>query len=168
MTQTVVLNADYTYLNTVNWKRGLKLLLLEKAEALKESDHTVCNADKTYVFKIPLVLKLVYMVKTIYRNKIPYSRRNIFIRDGYSCQYCGTKNRLSIDHVIPSSKGGKTKFTNCVACCVTCNISKGDRTPTEANMRLRKTPHDPTVMEFLVNKMKNTGAYQFLKDIGVY
>ncbi len=166
--QTVVLNADYTYLNTVNWKRGLKLVLLEKAEALKEADRTVCNVDRTYVFKIPLVLKLIHMVKTVYRNKIPYSRRNVFIRDQYMCQYCGTKDKLSIDHIVPSSKGGKTKFTNCVASCVKCNVNKGNRTPEEAHMHLKKVPHEPTVMEFLTHKMRDTGAYQFLKDIGVY
>ena len=166
--QTVVLNADYTYLNTVPWQRAVKLLMLEKAEALKEADRTISNCDRSCVLKVPLVLKLVNMVKTVYRNKVPYSRKNVFIRDGHKCVYCGTPNKLSIDHVLPSSRGGKTEFKNCVASCVRCNIAKGNRTPDEARMHLRRVPHEPTIMEFLTYKMKNTGVYQFLKDIKVY
>jgi len=167
--QTVVLNADYTYLNTVPWQRAVKLLMLEKAEALKEADRTICNSDKTCVLKVPLVLKLVRMVKTVYRNKVPWSRKNMFIRDGHICQYCGTKEHLSMDHVLPSSRGGKTNFLNCVTSCKHCNIiKKRDRTPEEAGMKLMKQPHEPTIIEFLTYKMKHTGVYHFLKDMKVY
>ena len=165
---TVVLNADFTYLNTVSWKRGVKLLVKQKAETLKEGDRLIRNAERTKIFKVPVVLKLVRLVKHIYSNKIPYSRRNVFIRDNQTCQYCGNKGRLSIDHVIPSSRGGKTNFKNCVACCVKCNTKKGGRTPREAHMFLEKKPHEPTIMEFLKYKMRDTGAFQLLEDLGVY
>jgi 5-methylcytosine-specific restriction endonuclease McrA len=166
--QTVVLNADFTYLNTVPWKRAVKLLIKEKAESLKEANRQICNAEGTLVLKVPLVLRLVQMVQTVYRNKVPYSRKNVFIRDNHVCQYCGTHDRLSIDHVLPSSRGGKTSFENCVASCVSCNIKKGNRTPGEANMALRKQPYEPTIVEFLTYKMKHTGVYSFLKDIKIY
>jgi 5-methylcytosine-specific restriction endonuclease McrA len=166
--QTIVLNADYTYLNTVPGQRAVKLLMLQKAEALKETDRTISNCDKTCVLKIPLVLKLIQMVKTVYKTKVPYSRKNVFIRDEYTCQYCGTHDKLSVDHVVPSSRGGKTNFLNCVTSCVKCNVSKGDRTLSESQMRLHKIPHEPTIMEFLIHKMKHTGTYQFLKEIKVY
>jgi 5-methylcytosine-specific restriction endonuclease McrA len=166
--QTIVLNADYTYLNTVHWQRAIKLLVKEKAEVLKEDDKVICNTDSTCVFRIPLVMRLVDLVKTVYRNKVPFSRKHIFIRDNFTCQYCGTHTELNIDHIVPRSRGGKTSFANCITSCVTCNNAKGNRTPNEANMRLRKEPHEPTIMEFLVYKMKHTGVYKFLKEIGVY
>jgi 5-methylcytosine-specific restriction endonuclease McrA len=166
--QTVVLNADFTYLNTVPWQRAVKLLVKEKAEALKEADRQIANAEGTCVLKVPLVLRLVQLVKTVYRNKVPYSRKNVFIRDNHTCQYCGTHERLSIDHVLPSSRGGKTTFDNCVASCVTCNIRKGNRTPDEAQMKLRKHPYEPTIIEFLTYKMKHTGVYSYLKGIKIY
>lgn len=166
--QTVVLNADYTYLNTVGWKRGIKLLVLEKAETLKESERIVSNVDGTNRLKVPLVLKLVRLVQTVYRNKVPFSRKNVFIRDNRRCQYCGTSENLSIDHVIPSSRGGKSSFLNCVVCCVNCNLHKGNKTLREAGMKLHRLPHEPTIIEFLTYKMKHTGAYQFLKDLGIY
>ena len=145
---TVVLNADFTYLNTVPWQRAIKLLIKEKAEAIKEADRQICNSEGTCVLKVPLVLRLVQMVQTVYRNKVPYSRKNVFIRDNHTCQYCGTHERLSIDHVIPRSKGGKTSFENCVTSCITCNIAKGNRTPREAQMKLRKRPHEPTTVSY--------------------
>lgn len=165
---TVVLNADYTYLNTVPWQRAIKLLVNEKAEVLKEADRQISNCDKSYQFKLPLVLKLVQLVKTVYRNKVPYSRKNVFIRDDHTCQYCGTHDNLSIDHIVPSSKGGKSSFINCVACCVKCNLNKGDRTLPEVHMNLKRRPHEPTIIEFLTYKMKHTGVYSFLKDIKIY
>ena len=166
--QTVVLNADFTYLNTVPWQRAIKLLVKEKAEAIKEADRQVCNAEGTCVLKIPLVLRLVQMVQTVYRNKVPYSRKNVFIRDDHTCQYCGTHEQLSIDHVLPASRGGKASFENCVTSCVRCNLEKGNRTPEEAHMALRRRPYEPTIIEFLTYKMKHTGVYGFLKDIKIY
>jgi 5-methylcytosine-specific restriction endonuclease McrA len=166
--QTVVLNADFTYLNTVSWQRAIKLLVKEKAEVLKADERKICNHDNTCVFKVPLVMRLIDLVKTVYRNKVPFSRKNVFIRDNHTCQYCGTRDNLNIDHVVPRSKGGKTNFANCVVSCINCNVKKGSKTLREAGMHLRKQPHEPTIMEFLVYKMKHTGAYKFLKEIGVY
>lgn len=166
--QTVVLNADYTYLNTVPWRRAIKLLVKEKAEVLKEDDKMICNYDNTCVFKIPLVMRLIDLVRTVYRNKVPFSRKHVFIRDDYRCQYCGSSEQLNIDHIIPRSKGGKTVFENCVTSCINCNNKKGNRTPREAGMSLRSHPIEPTIMDFLIYKMKHTGVYTFLKEIGVY
>ena len=167
--QTVVLNADYTYLNTVPWKRALKLIIKEKAEVLQETDHQVYNFERTFIFKIPLVLRLVDLVKTVYRNKIPFSRKNVFIRDGFRCQYCGGSPQvLSLDHVFPVSRGGKSNFLNCVTSCITCNVKKGDKTLEEAHMRLVKQPYEPSIAELLNYKMRNTGIYKFLKEFNIY
>ena len=104
----------------------------------------------------------------IYRNKVPYSKRNIMVRDDHKCVYCGTEKELTIDHVIPISQGGKTSFENCVAACKTCNSKKGSRTPSEAKMYLRVQPYAPTISEFFRKKMKQLGLDIYLKELGVY
>lgn len=167
--QTIILNADFTYLNIVSWQKAIKLLLLGKAEPIKVSEKVINNCNKSYVIKMPLILKLVRMVNNVYKNKVPYSRKNVYARDDFTCQYCGNKENLSIDHILPASRGGKTNFENCVTSCIKCNTKlKGNKTPGEANMRLKKIPHTPTVMEFLSLKMKNTSIYNFLKESNIY
>jgi 5-methylcytosine-specific restriction endonuclease McrA len=104
----------------------------------------------------------------IYKNRVPYSKRNIMIRDKNMCCYCGSNRNLTIDHVIPLSRGGKTSFDNCVTACFRCNNKKNNRTPSEANMFLRKKPHTPTISEFFMIKMKNLGVDKYLKELGVY
>lgn len=168
MKTTVVLNADFTYLNTVTWKKAMKMLIKEKAEVLKEAERKI-HSVSSVMYRVPLVLRLVRLVKVVYNNKVPWSRRNVFIRDNFTCQYCGTKySKLELEHVVPVSRGGKTSFENCVASCKRCNNRKGNKTPEEVGMKLLKRPHEPTIMEFLIHKMKSTGAYDFLKEIGVY
>lgn len=81
------------------------------------------------------------------RRELVFSRRNIYRRDTFECQYCGNRpglKYLSIDHVIPVSKGGKTSWENCVVACVRCNTRKGNRTPEQAEMPLRSRPQKPT------------------------
>ena len=90
------------------------------------------------------------------------------VRDGFRCVYCGTSSRLTIDHVIPASKGGKNNFDNCVTACQPCNNKKGNRTPNEANMFMKKRPYAPTISEFIRLKMKQLGVEDFLKELGVY
>lgn len=161
--QTIVLNADYTFLNVVDWRKAVKLVLKKKVEVIKESDFVVNGA-----FKVPAVMKLVYLVRAIFRNRIPYTKKNVLIRDMYVCQYCGATSDLTIDHVIPESRGGKTNFENCVACCRNCNVSKGCRKPKEARMFLRRRPFNPTVMDFLACQMKTLGVQDYLNYAGAY
>jgi 5-methylcytosine-specific restriction endonuclease McrA len=168
MERCVVLNGDYSFLNTVNWKRAICLIIKEKAEMLKASTRTVQNCEGTVCFQVPLVIKLIKVVRLIYKNKVPFSKRNIMVRDGFRCVYCGNRSRLTIDHVIPASQGGKNNFENCVTACQPCNNKKGNRTPREANMFMKKQPHAPTISEFIRMKMKQLGVEKFLKELGVY
>ena len=81
------------------------------------------------------------------RTEVAFSRRNLYRRDGYSCQYCSHSqpaSNLSIDHVLPRSRGGRTTWENCVLACVRCNTRKGDRTPKECGLRLARLPRRPT------------------------
>lgn len=169
MENCIVLNADYTYINTVNWKKAIKLIINGKAEALKYSEKVLTNFEKTIVMKIPIVMKLLKLVRTIYKTKVPFSKKNVLIRDGFRCAYCGSKSRrLTIDHVTPVSRGGKSTFENCVASCKQCNSKKGNKTASEAHMYLKKRPSAPTISEFILIKIKNMGIYETLKDLGIY
>lgn len=167
MDRCIVLNGDCTFLNTVSVRRAICLLMKGKTEVLKYADKVLRCADGSEI-KVPLVMRLIKVIRMIYRNKVPFTRKNLFIRDGFTCQYCGTKSELTTDHIIPSSRGGKNTFENCVTACRPCNHKKGNRTPSEANMYLRKAPHAPTISEFFRIKMKQLGLDQFLKEVGVY
>ena len=127
MNRCIVLNGDYTYLNTISWRRALSLLMKGKAETLKYADKVIHCSDGSCI-KLPLVMRLIKVIRMIYRNKVPYSKRNIMFRDDHTCVYCGTNDQLTVDHVVPVSRGGKTSFENCVTACFTCNNKKNNRT----------------------------------------
>jgi len=167
MDQCILLNGDYTYLNTISWKKALKLVVKHKAEVLKYGSKIVRSAEKV-VMKIPEVLKLTKIIRIIYKSRVPFSKKNVMIRDGYTCQYCGSKKDLTIDHIIPISRGGKSNFENCVAACRTCNIKKGGRLPSEINMYLKKKPVTPTIAEFTRAKAFKSGIYKLLEELGIY
>lgn len=167
MNRTIVLNGDYSFLNTISWRRALCLLLKGKAEALKYTDRVVHCADGSEI-KIPLVMRLIKVIRMIYKNRVPYTKRNVMVRDNYTCCYCGSHEDLTIDHIIPESRGGETSFENCITACFPCNNKKNNRTPREATMFLNKVPYAPTIAEFFIIKMKNLGLDEFLKEIGVY
>ena len=163
----VILNGDYSYLNTVSWQKAMKLLCKGKATVIKYTD-AVVNTAENVVMKIPAVMKLIKIIRTIYRTKVPFSKKNVMIRDDFTCQYCGATKGLTIDHVMPVSKRGKTAFENCVAACKTCNGRKGDKRPSEVNMYLRKQPIAPTISEFTRLKAVKAGIFDLLKELGVY
>jgi len=168
MTHCILLNADYTFLNVVHWKRAICLMAKGKVEVLKDSSGTV-KSSAGAIFKIPAVMRLIKLIRTIYRTGVAFCKKNIFIRDAFKCAYCGTtKMRLTIDHLIPKSRGGQSTFENCVAACKPCNIKKGDQTPREAKMFLNVRPVQPTISEFLRIKFENLGFYDVLKELGVY
>jgi len=159
-----VLNGDYSFLNTVSWRRAITLVMTGKTEVIKYADRVVKLANGKFL-QVPVLIKLLKVIRTIYRNRVPFSKRNVMVRDNYKCCYCGCNNELTIDHVIPSSRGGKTEFENCITCCMTCNSKKGDRTPTEARMYLQKRPYAPTISEFFRLKLKQLGLEDFINDV---
>jgi len=169
MERVILLNSDFSFLNVISWKRAIRLMVKGKAEVVKASEKTIKNAERTVEIVIPRVLRLMDLVKSVYKNRVPFSKRNVFVRDDFTCAYCGCKDeKLTIDHVIPKSRGGGSSFKNCVASCKPCNNKKNDRTPKEAGMALRIRPHTPTIMEFFVIKMKRMGVYKTLKEMGLY
>jgi 5-methylcytosine-specific restriction endonuclease McrA len=143
MSKVLVLNATYEPISFVTLKRAVVLLLKEKAEVIEANVERKLRAEKT-TFPYPLVIRLVTYVPVPRFFNLPLSRRSLLSRDNYTCQYCGsTEHPLTIDHVIPKSRGGKTEWTNVVAACVSCNRKKGNKLPVEARMIPKHPPAKP-------------------------
>jgi 5-methylcytosine-specific restriction endonuclease McrA len=123
------------------------LVLLRKAEMLHDySDLAIRSVNRA--FKYPSVIRLFEYVRLPFRQ-VSLSRANIFRRDGNRCQYCGSTQNLTIDHVVPRSQGGKDTWTNLVTACHDCNTEKGSRTPEQAGMKLRIQPFRPSFLMFI-------------------
>lgn len=143
----LVLNQDYQPLSVCGVRKSLMLLCLEKAEMLHpladRKIHTVSSQ-----FDFPSVIRLRRYARIPFKT-IVLSRKNILKRDGNRCQYCGTSEDLTIDHVLPRSRGGKDTWENLVAACNRCNHKKGGHTPKEAGMPLKREPFRPHHILFL-------------------
>lgn len=143
MSKVLVLNATYEPISFVSIKRAVVLLLKEKAEVIEANLERRLRAEKSSV-PYPLVIRLVTYVPVPRFFNLPLSRRSLLSRDNYTCQYCGSvEHPLTIDHVIPKSRGGKTEWTNVVAACVSCNRKKGNKLPHEIRMIPHSTPAKP-------------------------
>src|SRR5947199_4278720 len=137
--RVLVLNATYEPINVCTVRRAVVLLLKEKAELLEHWAEDLRGGSATV--PRPAVIRLVSYVRIprdTHRRKI--TRRAVFARDGWTCQYCGTRANLTVDHVIPRSKGGTSDWENIVAACAPCNRRKGDMTPTQADMHPARAP----------------------------
>ena len=144
----LVLNATYEPINVCTVRRAVVLLLKDKAEVLERADWELHSA--THTIARPIVIRLVSYVRIprdTHRRKI--TRRAVFARDDWTCQYCGARSNLTVDHVIPRSKGGLSSWENIVASCAPCNRRKGDALPRQAGMRLLKQPRTPSPHVFI-------------------
>ncbi|MEX1328593.1 MAG: HNH endonuclease [Desulfobacterales bacterium] len=166
-TSCILLNGDYSYLCLVDWKKAMCLMFSDKVKVLKYSDRIIQGVDK--VFRAPAVMVLIKIVRSVYRGRVPFSKKNVLFRDRFTCVYCGKAGKpLTLDHIIPRSKGGKTDWENCVACCSGCNIDKGAKTPREARMHLIKRPFQPTIAEFIRIRLEQSTVYDVLVELGIY
>lgn len=142
MNNVLVLNADFSPLNITTLHRGFVLVDKGKAEIVKKGENDIITTVGNFVR--PIIIRLLNYIK--YRpTNLKVSRKRIFKRDKSTCQYCGSKKHLTIDHVLPRSRGGGNTWTNLVTCCSGCNVYKGNRTPKEANMRLMSRPYEPSI-----------------------
>lgn len=147
MHSALVLNASYEPLSVVSSRRATCLILDDKAELIAD-DGTVLHSERL-AFPSPSVIRLRYMVKVPFVRRTAMSRRAIFARDDQRCQYCGDRAD-SIDHVFPRSRGGQHTWENVAAACRPCNLTKRDRTPEEAGMRLEKPCRAPRQSAWVV------------------
>jgi len=166
----LVLNKNYAVINVVKAWRALSLLTRGRAEVVYVEDGYYksysldswfalseiriaegINSDESYIQGVEKRIILPRIIRTIFYDKNParktvLTRRNVYLRDANTCQLCGIKlpsTELNLDHVIPKSRGGKTTWLNVVCSCIKCNSKKGDRTLTEAGMKLLRKPFIP-------------------------
>jgi 5-methylcytosine-specific restriction endonuclease McrA len=135
------LNHNYEPLNVCNFRRAVVLVITGKAEILEAYNVDVISQRQT--FDAPSVIRLSYMIRRPH-PRVKLCRREIFIRDNFTCQYCGKQTGdLTIDHVVPRSRGGGHSWENLVSACRSCNHRKGGRSPTEARLTLNREPFEP-------------------------
>ncbi len=146
--RVLVLNASYEPINVCTVRRAVVLLLKAKAEVVEHAAWEL-RSESTTVAR-PVVIRLMTYViipRDTQRRRI--TRRAVFARDGWRCQYCGSRNNLTVDHVIPRSKGGTSTWENIVASCAPCNRRKADHLPDKAGMHPRRTPTAPQPHVFI-------------------
>jgi len=156
MARVLVLNASYEPLNITSWRRAMVMLINGKAVGLEHDNTRVIRPNLT----LPTVIRLHQFVCVPFRE-LSLTRRNVFQRDGHCCQYCGGEgDPLSIDHVVPRSRGGADVWDNMVTACLRCNVRKGNRTPQEAGMPLRRIPRRPHLsLKFEATRQIRAGRY---------
>lgn len=149
----LILNSDYLPINVTNFKKAYKLVYKGKAEVILEGDETISTMKLS--FKRPSIIRMVYQVNVPFK-KVILTKENIFKRDNFTCAYCGRFRDLTVDHILPKSKGGKDTWDNLISACLKCNYKKGDRTPEQAGMELLFKPYKPNPLRFLCdnNKMR--------------
>lgn len=154
MSDTLLLNADgapvsFLPLSVINWQDAIRYMVLDKASVLEWHDNWIVHSA-TWETQVPSILMLREYMKP--KTSVRYSKGNVFLRDNYTCAYCGDhleKKHCTLDHVVPTSHGGKTTFENTVCACGPCNASKGNNKKIIPKFK----PHKPDFYE-LVNKRK--------------
>jgi len=194
-TSVLVLNRAYLAVHVVNVRRAFGLVYRDLAEVIDMDDGQYANYDfeswllisdlrteeqqahrdwvrsVNFQIQVPRVIRLLRYDR-VPRHSLRFNRRNLFARDHHRCQYCGEnapQQELSMDHVLPRSRGGTTTWENVVCCCLPCNTRKGGRTPKEARMPLLKQPVKPRFNPLLVQKLDNPKYFSwksFLKAAG--
>lgn len=155
MDRTLLLNTTFEPISVLSWKKAITLVYLGKVEVLKEYDREIHGVS--IAIRQPAVIRLLTLVRSNHA-RVKFSRKNVFLRDDHTCQYCGEKfdpKHLTCDHLVPRSRGGVTEWTNIVTSCITCNLKKGDKLPDEVKMHPRKRPSRPN------------GFYLFMLNLGV-
>ena len=145
--KVLVLNQDYRPLTLCTLQRAFVLVYLEKVELISSYSELTLNTV-TESYPVPAVIRIQRYVNYPHKG-ISLSRQNIFKRDAHECQYCGSKKDLTVDHVIPKAKGGKTMWKNLVTACKRCNTLKGDHKPSERNLVLKQAPYKPSYVSFI-------------------
>lgn len=151
----LVLNADfrplsYYPLSLWNWQDAIKAVFLDRVNIIAEYDREV--SSPSFSMKLPSVIGLKQYVKP---SKNPaFTRFNVFLRDQFKCQYCGSKSELTFDHVIPRSKGGQTTWENVITACSPCNLKKGSQMPKQFGMHPNQKPYRPQIHDLHNNGRK--------------
>jgi 5-methylcytosine-specific restriction endonuclease McrA len=143
-----VLNADfrplsYYPLSLWSWQESVKAVFLDRVNIVSEYERSVRSAN--FEMRLPSVVALRQYIKPALYPA--FTRFNVFLRDRFTCQYCGCKSELTFDHLVPRSKGGMTRWENVITACAPCNLAKGNMSVEKAGLHLRQLPYRPTVFE---------------------
>ena len=148
----LVLNADYRPLSYYPlslwcWQDSIKSVFLDRVTIVSNYDRVINSPS--FSMKLPSVIALKNYVSP--QSNPNFTRFNVFLRDKFSCQYCGSKNELTFDHLLPRSRGGKTDWDNVVTACSGCNVKKGGRLFQSSGMMLQQKPYQPTTEDLHKN-----------------
>lgn len=143
-----MLNSTYEPVNVCSTRRALVLVLKGKAESI-ETDGEVIHSERAAI-PSPLVIRLNQYVRVPRADARRLSRHAVLARDGFCCQYCGNTRHLTIDHIVPRSRGGSSSWENVVTSCAPCNVRKGSSLPHEVGMTPSRTPRPPAPGDFVV------------------
>lgn len=159
--EVLVLNNTYEPLQVLPLRKAVKLLIKNRADIIKSSgDKSLKSCHES--IPMPSVIRLNQYVK-YNRKPVPYSKKNILIRDKYTCQYCDKKDaKMTIDHIVPQSKGGDNTWENTVACCVRCNSTKADKSLAKSGLELLRNPKRPTPFAFMRHLTKHADWEEFM------
>ena len=144
----LVLNADYrplSYLPLWPWQEAIKAVWLDRVDIVAEYDETV--RSQRMEVRIPSVVVLKEYVKP--RKRVAFTRFNLFLRDEFTCQYCGARHDLTFDHVVPRAMGGVTSWENVVAACAPCNLKKGSKSLRASGLSLKRRPYRPGAQQLI-------------------
>lgn len=154
----LVLNQNYEPLNICNVRRAILLVFDGKAEVLEANGKIVHSPTRS--FPAPSVIRMVYLIHRPH-PRVKLTRKEVFIRDGYTCQYCGRQSHdLTIDHVVPRSRGGLHTWENLVSACKPCNHRKGGKLLADSRMKLRKEPREPRAGRYYTIERRIEGNVQ--------
>jgi len=157
--EVLVLNTSYQPLQILIMRKAIKLLAKNRADVIKSIEGKTIKS--CYInMPLPSVIKLTQYIK-YQRKPLPYSKKNVLIRDKFLCQYCGGKDGLTIDHIVPQCKNGESTFENTIACCKRCNTIKGDKTLKQSGFILSHQPRRPSPF-ILMRYLKHPEWEEFL------
>jgi len=156
----LVLNNSFEPLQFTNARRAICLLLSGKAESVEASPRVI--RSPSVVLSLPAVIRLAVYIRKPFLDRVAFNKKNILRRDSYTCQYCTRRGeRLTVDHIVPRSRGGETAWTNVVAACLRCNLKKGNRLPEEVGMRLLREPVHPKFL-FSTHLLRHPFAHSLI------
>ncbi len=156
--QTLLLTPWYFPHKVMGWQHAVTLLYLGKVNVVVSYDDEIRSPSVS--IRMPAVVRLKKKMATEKRG-VKFSRLNVYVRDGFTCAYCETKlpmSKLTYDHVIPRSRGGRTEWLNIVTACYPCNSKKGNKTPIDAGMRIKRPPFRPSSLPMIAPLIDPTRA----------
>jgi 5-methylcytosine-specific restriction endonuclease McrA len=166
VTDVLVLNFTYEALNITSFQRAVKLIFSGKAEVVTGRSQMLKSTR--YEMRLPSIIRMLYYIRRP-MQKVALTKKNILLRDDYTCQYCNLKGErlMTVDHVVPKSKGGPSTWENLVCACMRCNNRKNNRTPDHANMPLKRKPKAPKYIPWIRVK-RNTLPDEWHKFLFLY